>query len=206
MQSLKEAPELQPLKSKGMAVILLCLLTPEKWGNRPSHGREEPPAIICTMSMENTFDRSLTRRTGARQAARHRWHSRWGKSSQLVWSQCCTYPRCFQGLSGTDLQWWMLLQTNVLLHTEDGERLLVFSPYNLPQGLVHTSIDLREMRGCPCWKQTHAAIALPLKTHYGITIPCGEPWASSSCTEPEKPVTCKSQREAQHPLLTDSAG
>lgn len=172
MQSLKEAPELQPLKSKGMAVILLCLFTPEKWGNRPSHGREEPPPIICTMSMENTFDRSLTRRTGARQAARHRWHSRWGKSSQLVWSQCCTYPRCFQGLSGTDLQWWMLLQTNVLLHTEDGERLLVFSPYNLPQGLVHTSIDLREMRGCPCWKQTTCCNCLafknPLWDHYPL--------------------------------------
>lgn len=40
--SLKEAPELQPLKSKGMAVILLYLFTPGKWGNRPSHGREEP--------------------------------------------------------------------------------------------------------------------------------------------------------------------
>lgn len=128
------------------------------------------------------------------QAARHRWHSRWGKSSQLVWSQCCTLPRCFQGLPWTDLRWWKLLQAKVLLHTKDGERLLVFSPCNLPQRLAHTSVDLREMRWCP-WMPT-----------MGCLPPQGTLSTFPSYTGPDKPVTHEHWREAPHPFLTDAAG
>lgn len=46
----------------------------------------------------------------------------------------------------------MLLQPNVLLHTKDGERLLIFSTCNLPQGLIHTSIDPERM---PLLKTNH---------------------------------------------------
>lgn len=121
------AAELQHIKPRGMAVGLLWLETPEKgvqdWA---TEGKSHcPSSIPSCISRENTFDRSLTKHREARQAARHRWHSRWRRSSQLVWSQCCILLRCFQGLSWTDLWWWMLFQTKVLLHTKDGERLLI---------------------------------------------------------------------------------
>jgi len=45
---------------------------PRQGGKRLSHAREEPMSLLYTLSRENTFDRSLTRRREARQAARHR--------------------------------------------------------------------------------------------------------------------------------------
>lgn len=120
MLNLKDA-DLQHVKGNDSGFALIR--RPRKGTKRPNYRREMPLSLMCTISRANTFDRSPTRRREARQAARHRWHSRWGKSSQLVWSQCCTWPRCFQGLTWTDLWWWTLLQVKVLLHAKDGERL-----------------------------------------------------------------------------------
>lgn len=167
---------------------------PRKSVKRLSYRREDPLSLIYTVSRENTFDRSLTRCREARQAARHRWHSRWGKSSQLVWSQCCILPRCFQGLSWTDLQWWILSQAKVLLHTKDGERPLISLTL---QSSLRLSPHLSGSKGnekVPLVKASHVLQCLPLGTHYGITLPVGNPEhlpsyraSKASCTwKPEK--------------------
>jgi len=93
--------------------------------------------------------------------------------------------------------WWMLLQPNVLLHTKDGEKTADFL------NLQSSSRLSPRLNRCERWEdalvenEPHAAIGFLLKTHYRITIPYGEPRAPFPCTEPEKPVVCKSQREAR---------
>lgn len=53
------------------------------------------------------------------------------------------------------------------------------SPSNLPQSLIHTSMDPREMRGCPWRKQAVCCSWLPFSQPLWDHCPSGEPWAPS---------------------------